>query len=115
MDSVKQLMRSIDRLENFKECIYLYVLKRRLDEKTKKHWERFSDTEIPKYADLRKFLTQWISLENEAVRMERTSESGSTNSRNNFKSNKSRGRKELSMNVTNIAKDVKCSMCKEDH
>jgi len=32
--------------------------------------------------------------------MERTSGSGSTNSRNNFKSNKSRGRKELSMNAT---------------
>jgi len=59
MDPVEQLTRSLDRLKNFKDCIYLYALKRRLNEKTKKHWERsLSDTEIPKYADLRKFLIQ---------------------------------------------------------
>jgi len=108
MDSVEQLMHSLDRLENFKDCIYLYALKRRLEEKTKRHWERsLSDTEIPKYADLRKFLTQWvISLENKKVQMEQTSRFKSTNSKNNFKGNKSRGRKELSMNATNITKDV---------
>jgi len=111
MDPVEQLTRSLDRLKNFKDCIYLYALKRRLDEKTKRHWERsLSDTEIPKYANLRKFLTQWvISLENEAVRMKRTSGSGSINSRNNCKDNKSRGWKELSLNATNIIKDIRSS------
>jgi len=29
--------------------------------------------------------------------------------------NKSRGRKELSVNATNVTKDVKCSMCKKGH
>jgi len=66
--------------------------------------------------DLKKFLTQWvISLENETIRIEQTSGCKSTNSKNNFKDNKSRGRKELSVNTTNITKDVRCSMCKEGH
>jgi len=66
--------------------------------------------------DLRKFLTQWvISLENETIRTEQTSGYKSTNSKNNFKGNKSRGRKELSVYTTNITKDVRCSICKEGH
>jgi len=117
MDSVEQLTRLLNKLENFRDCIYLYALKRRLDKETKRHWERsLSHTEIPKYEDLRKFLTHWvISLENETVRVEQTSGSRATNSKSKLKGNKSRERKELSVNATNITKDVRCSMCKEDY
>jgi len=74
MDSVHQFMRSLSKLEDFKDCIFLYALKRRLDNKeTKKHWEKTrSNTEIPKYKDLRKFLIQWlISLETETVQIQK--------------------------------------------
>jgi len=78
--------------------------------------ETLSNTEIFKYEDLRKFLIQWlISLENETVRVQKASGSKSTNSKSNFKDNKSRGRKELSVNATNIIKDVKCLMCKKGY
>jgi len=118
MDSIEQLTRSLNRLENFKGCIYLYALKRRLDEKTKRHWERsLSDIDIgdSQVCGSDEVSNTIISLENETVRMKQTSRSKSTNSKNNFKGNKSRGRKELSVNVTNITKDVRCSMCKEGH
>jgi len=59
MDSVEKLTRLLDTLDNFRDCIYLYALKRKLGEKTKRHWERsLFDAEILKYEDLRKFLTQ---------------------------------------------------------
>jgi len=48
IDSIEQ--RSSDRLENFKDCIYLYALKRRFDKETKRHWER-SLSEILAYGD----------------------------------------------------------------
>jgi len=121
IQSVEQLRLSLDKVENFEDCIYLYALKRRLDEETKRHWERSLiesqvDSQNPTYADLRNFLTRWIIfLENETVRAKQTSGSKSTNSKSNFKGNKSRRRKELSVNATNVTGDVTCSMCKEGH
>jgi len=117
MDSVHQLMRSLNKLEDFKDCIFLYALKRRLDTETKKHWERTRpNTKIPKYEDLRTFLIQWLSsLEIETVRIRKASGSKPINSKSHFKDNKSRGRKELSVNATNLTKDVRCLMCKEGH
>jgi len=118
IQSVEQLRVSLKKVENFKDCIYLYALERRLDEETKRHWklsllESQVDSKNPKYEDLMNFLIEWIIfLENEA---KQTSGSKSTNSKNNFKGSKSRGRKELSMNATNVTRDVRCSMCKEGH
>jgi len=99
----------MDGLENFTDYIYLSALKRRPDEKKKRHWERsLADTEIPKYQDLRKFLTNWIiSFENDAMREKHISESRSTNSKNNPKGKKVGGRRELSVNATYINKDAK--------
>jgi len=110
-------MRSLSKLEDFKDCIFLYALKRRLDNKTKKHWERTrSNTKIPKYEDLRTFLIQWLSsLETETVRIRKVSGSKSINSKNHSKDNKSRGLKELSVNATSITKDIRCLLCKEGH
>jgi len=117
MDSVHQLMRSLSKLEDFKDCIFLYALKRRLDTVTKQHWARVrSNTKIPKYEELRTCLTQWISsLETETVRTRKASGSKSINFKSNLRDNKSRVRKELSVNATNITKDVRCLLCKEGH
>jgi len=117
MDSVHQLMRKLGKLEDFKDCILLYVLKRRLDTVTKQHWARVCfNTKISKYEELRTFLTQWISsLETETVRTRKASGSKSINSKSNSRDNKSREWKELSVNATNITKDAKCLMCKEGH
>jgi len=50
MDCIEQFTRSMNGLENFKDCIYLYTLKKKSDEKKKRGWEKsLSDTEIPKY------------------------------------------------------------------
>jgi len=38
MDSIHQLMRSLIKLEDFQDSIFLYALKRRLDDVTKQHW-----------------------------------------------------------------------------
>jgi len=87
MDSVHQLMRSLSKLKDFKDCVFLYALKRRLDNKTKKYWERTrSNTKIPKYKDLRRFLIQWLSyLETETVRIRKASGSKPINSKSHFK------------------------------
>jgi len=117
MGSVHQLVRSLDKVEDIRDCIYLYALKRRLDPYTKQHWARsHSNTRIPKYEELQTFLTQWISsLEIGAATIRKTSESKPTKSKNNSRDNKSRGRKELSVNATDITKDAICLMCKEGH
>jgi len=89
MDSVHQLMRSLSKLEDFKDSIFLYALKRRFDAVTKQHWARVrSNTKIPKYEDLKTFLTQWMSsLETETVRTRKASGSKSINSKSNSKDN----------------------------
>jgi len=104
----------MDGLENFKDCIHLSALQRRSDEKKKRRWGRsLCDTEIPKYQDLRKFLTNWIiSLENDAMREKHISKSKSTNSKSNPNGKKVAGRRELSVNATYINKDAKCSLWK---
>jgi len=114
MDSVHQLMRSLSKLEDFQDCIFLYALKRRLDTVTKQHWARVhSNTSIPKYEKLRTFLTHWInSLETETIRTRKASGSKSINFKSNSRDNKSR---ELSVNATNITKDIRCLLCKEGH
>jgi len=49
------------------------------------------------------------------VREEQVSGSKLINSKSNLKDNKPRGRKEPSVNATNITKDITCLMCKEGH
>jgi len=107
IDTIDQLKRSFQKLGDFENHIYVYALKRRLDEKTKRHWERsLSDSEIPTYEDLKKFLTRWvISLENE----EQSSRAKSIT--NNPKDKKSGRQKERSMNT----KKNKCLMCNGNH
>jgi len=77
----------------------------------KKHWDRsLSDTEILKYTNLRKFLTQWvISLENETMREKQVSGSKSTNSKSNLKDKKSREWKELSVITSLRMLNARCA------
>jgi len=57
MVTIDQLQHSFEKLGDFKDHVYLYALKRRLDEKTRGRWERsLSDSEISTYADLKRFL-----------------------------------------------------------
>jgi len=57
MVTIDQLQHSFEKLGDFKDHVYLYALKRRVDEKTRRRWERsLSDSEIPTYADLKRFL-----------------------------------------------------------